>query len=456
MRPASVSVLLLLAGCAQPAASSPAPSNPAQAAIHSARDRVYPALVMVSARWDVYKGGARERAGGTGSGTIIDPVGHVLTNYHVAGKADVIHCQLCNKEVVEARLIGADPWTDLALLQLDMDEVRRKAPMASWAVLGHSAEVQVGDLVLAMGAPLGQPRSVSLGVVSNTERVLSESFRLPTGEETGLFNVWLQTDASINPGNSGGPLVDMEGRVIGVNSRVLNNAEGIGFSLPIDIAKDVVYRIMAGGRVRRSWLGLDFQPGRDLEGLAGGDPAGAYVREVEAGSPADAAGVRPQDVLVSLEGSPVPGRYPDEIFDLRRRIASIPVAQEVQAVFRRGGKDLPLSLTTAELGASLGEDRVFPRWGLSVREITDRMGRQMGLEEEGVYVTGVRGPAQRAGLMEKDIIVRVSDIAIESLDALQAEHDRLAGQGRAHAKVQVLRGRVSHFVSLRMDAEASP
>ena len=445
--------LLLLAGCVSPPAAA---ANPAQAAIHAARDRVYPALVMVNARWDVYKGGARERAGGTGSGVIIDPVGHVLTNFHVAGRADVIHCQLCNKERVEARLIGADPWTDLALLQLDMAEVARKAPGVTWAALGRSSEVQVGDLVLAMGAPLGQDRSVSLGVVGNTERVLSESFRLPTGEETGIFNVWLQTDASINPGNSGGPLVDMDGRVIGVNSRVMSNAEGIGFSLPIDIAKDVVYQIMAHGKVRRSWLGLNFQPTLDLEGMTGGEVAGAFVREVEEGSPASAAGVQPQDILMSLDGRPVSGRYTDEIFDLRRRIASVPAGSQVAAVFRRGGKDIALSMIPVELGASLGEDRVFPRWGLSVREITDRMGRQMGLGQEGVYVTGVRGPAQRSGLQERDILVKVDDIAIESLGALQAEHDRLAAQKRPHVKVQVLRGRNAHFASLRMEAEASP
>lgn len=426
----------------------------AQAAIHQARDRVYPALVMVMARWDVYQQGTRQRAGGSGSGTIIDPVGHVLTNFHVAGKADQIQCQLSNKEIVSARLVGADPWTDLALLQLDMDEVACKAPGATWARLGRSREVQVGDFVLAMGAPLGQARSVSLGVVSCTDRTLSEEIRLPTGEETGNFNVWIQTDASINAGNSGGPLVDMEGRVIGVNSRVLSQAQGVGYSVPVDIARDVVYQIIARGRVRRAWLGLNFQATQDLEEVTGETERGALLREVEPGSPAAEAGLEPQDLLVRLDGEEVACRFTDELCDLRRRIGSLPVGKPVEAVVRRAGKERTVFLTTAELADSVGEDRVYARWGLGVKALTDRMRRQFSLaDERGVYVTGARGAAAKAGLLEKDIILRMGGRDVSGLADLDATYERMGKDAIPHLLVQVRRGRNAHFASLRMEEE---
>lgn len=447
-----LALVLALAGCGRGSAPSLHGKERAQALIHQARDRVYPALVMISASWNVYQGGTVTRAGGTGSGTIIDPIGHVLTNFHVAGSADVIHCQLYNKEMVKARLVGADPWTDVALLQLDMDEVQRKAPGVTWATLGHSGEVQVGDLVLAMGAPLAQARSVSFGVVSNTDRTLPEGFRLPTGEETGSFNVWIQTDASINPGNSGGPLVDMNGKVVGMNSRGMPNADGIGFALPIDIAKDIIYQILASGRVRRAWLGLNFQAIQDLEGVTGEGVSGALVRQVEPGSPASAAGVRPQDLLVSLDGVSVTGRFDDEIFELRHRIASIQVGRTVVAVLRRDGKEITVGMVPEELGASLGADKVYARWGLSVKEITPRMRRELYLDANGAFVTGVRGTAQQAGLQPNDVILKVGDRDVASLADLDRIYERMAREKIPHLKVQVRRGRVMHFASLRMAA----
>lgn len=447
-----VSVLLAVALFGGGCGGGTGPAE-AQKAIHTARDRVYPALVMIHASWDVYQGGTVTRQGGDGSGTIIDPIGHVLTNFHVAGKADLIQCQLYNKEIVSARRIGADPWTDLCLLKLDMDEVRRKAPGVSWATLGRSADVQVGDLVLAMGAPLSQARSVSFGVVSCTDRTLPEGFRLPTGEETGIFNVWIQTDASINPGNSGGPLVSMDGKVIGVNSRGMPQADGMGFSVPIDIARDVVYQIVSQGRVRRSSLGLNFQKTQNLETFTGGEASGALVRQVEPESPAAIAGILPQDLLLSLDGVPVSGRFEDDLFRLRNQVACIPVGKTVTASLRRGGKDMEISLTTEELGASIGVDKVYARWGLSVKEITSRMQRQLFLDAAGLFVTGVRGPAAQAGIQANDVIVMVGQEPVRTFADLDRIHDRLAAAKTPHVKVRLQRGRNAHFASLRMDPE---
>ncbi len=452
-RHALLAAALLLSGCQGRDVPPSAGSDSTQAAIHRSLERVYPALVMVSARWDAYDGGAKQRTGGTGSGTIIDPVGHVLTNFHVAGRADVIRCQLYNKEFVSARLVGADPWTDLALLQLDTEELARKAPGASWAPLGHSESVRVGDQVLAMGAPLNQARSVSFGVVSNTERMLGESTRLPTGEETGDFNTWIQTDASINPGNSGGPLVDMEGRVIGINSRKQNNADGIGFAVPVDIAREVVYQIMAQGRVRRATLGLDFQATQDLEQSSGDDLKGALIRAVDAGSAAAEAGVRTGDLLLQLDGRSVSGRYAEELFELRRSISALPVGREVDLLLRRAGKEMVLRVQTRELGASVGEDKIYPRWGLSVKALTERMCREMNLPEDGgLLVTGVRSTSAAAGLLKGDVIMAAGADPVATLSDLDRAYSRMEKEKLPHLRLQARRKTDMHFVSLRMEA----
>ena len=210
-----------------PSASEPEPLS-LQELIFEARDRVSPALVNVQPVTDVYSSGERRNSTGVGSGFVFDRRGHVITNYHVAGKAKRLIITLSNKQRVPGMLVGGDPLTDIAVLKLELTEGQA---LPGPVELGDSDALVVGEYVMALGSPLALQRSLSFGVVSSKDRYLSDSFKLPTGEKTGSFNTWIQTDAAINPGNSGGPLVDLSGAVVGVNARGAFGASSIGFAI---------------------------------------------------------------------------------------------------------------------------------------------------------------------------------------------------------------------------------
>ncbi len=394
--------------------------------IKRARDRVYPATVRVEARKTEFFAGQPKRTGGFGSGVIFDDQGHVLTNYHVAGRAEEISCTLYNKERVKARMIAGDPWTDLAVIQLDLDEVREKGFALVPAVFGDSDKVSEGDMVLAIGSPFGLSRSVSYGVVSCHDRILSEAMKLGGGLETGLFNTWLQTDAAINPGNSGGPLVNMHGEVVGINTR--GGGNDLGFAVPINVAKDVVEQIMANGKVLRSTIGVTFQPLQDLEGFyAVGRSDGAIISSVEPGSPASAAGILPEDILLEYDGRKVSGRYAEELFELRRMISNTPVGAEVSLKVRRRAAGVDeIVLKTVELTTVRGEEINFAQWGFVGQSITQRLAERENLRDTaGVYVTGSRPgePAERAGLKRGAVVIGISfSGGGETIDVRDAEH----------------------------------
>ncbi|MFP4053614.1 MAG: S1C family serine protease, partial [Phycisphaerae bacterium] len=224
-----------------------------------AMSRVYPALVFVKPIQEVFEGGERERAEVYGSGVIIDPEGYVVTNNHVAENAIEVNCVLGDKEQVPAVVVGLDPETDLALLKLKLPDDHPPLP---YAVFADSSKVREGDLAMALGSPFGFTRSISQGIVSNTQRYLGFSSH-------HRFNLWFQTDAAINPGNSGGPLVDVDGWIIGINT-LGTWADGIGFSIPSNVVRDVIGRLRnrADGvnpdkwpvKVQRAYTGLQLQP----------------------------------------------------------------------------------------------------------------------------------------------------------------------------------------------------
>ena len=392
--------------------------------IKQARDRVYPATVRVEARKTEFFAGQPKRTGGFGSGVIFDAEGHVLTNYHVAGRAQEINCTLYNKERVKAHMVAGDPWTDLAVIKLDLDEVRQRGFSFVPATFGDSQTVREGDMVLAIGSPFGLSRSVSYGIISCHDRILSEAMDLGGGLETGLFNTWLQTDAAINPGNSGGPLVNMKGEVIGINTR--GGGNDLGFAVPINVAKDVVDQILANGKVMRSTIGVMFQPLQDLEGYYEvGRTEGAIISSVQPGSPAAIAGIQPEDILLEYDGRKVSGRYAEELFDLRRMISSTAVGTQVSLKIRRRGRDVEqMSLTTVELTTVRGEEINYPHWGFVGQSITQRLAERENLRDtSGVYVTGVRRrePADTAGL-NRGVVIIGFIIGTTSTDVRDAEH----------------------------------
>jgi serine protease Do len=236
---------LLAAGCAG--------TRPEEEVIQEAKDKVFPAVVFIKPIQQEFRGGKMEKVQVFGSGAIISPEGYVVTNNHVAEKATEIRCVLSDREEVTAKIVGLDPETDLAVIKLNLAERKSKEPLPV-AEFGDSTLLRVGELVMAMGAPHGFERSVSRGIVSSVERYL----------DFAPYNLWIQTDAAINPGNSGGPLVDIHGRIIGINARGMRGADNLGFAIPSMVVKDVVARILADGKVQRAWTGLRFQALKDF------------------------------------------------------------------------------------------------------------------------------------------------------------------------------------------------
>ena len=408
-----------------------------------ARDRVYPATVRIDARRSEFVGGERRRSGGTGSGVIFDEQGHVLTNYHVAGRAEELTCILYSKERVRAKLIGGDPWTDLAVIQLDLDDAKLKGATFSPATFGDSDKVEEGDSVLAVGSPFGMSRSISNGIISCHDRILGTGLELTGGLETGLFNTWLQTDAAINPGNSGGPLVNFEGEVIGINTRS-GGGNDLGFAVPINVAKEVIRKILEKGKVPRSTIGAAFQPLQDLEVFFDvGKSEGAVIASVDTEGPAARAGIQARDILLEYGGMKVEGRYPEQLFALRKRVADTPVGSKVPVKIKRSGEVLALEVVAEELNTVRSTEQDFARWGFVGQNITDRLAQKENLPNtKGVYVTGVRRGevAERANIEKGDVIFCVGDRDILSLQDLSKCYQEAMAKKQEMALVKVRRG----------------
>jgi serine protease Do len=421
-----------------------------------ARDRVYPATVRIDARETEFIGGEKRRTGGSGSGVIFDEAGHILTNYHVAGRAEELTCILFSKERVKARLIGGDPWTDLAVIQLDPDEIKQKGYTFQHATFGNSDLMEEGDKVLAIGSPFGLSRSISGGIISCHDRILGVGLEVGGGLETGIFNTWLQTDAAINPGNSGGPLVNYAGEVIGVNTRGGGNE--LGFAVPINVARDVIDQILRKGKVTRSTVGIALQPLQDLETFFDvGRTEGAVVSSVEPGGPAAKAGIRAEDILLEFGGVKVEGRYPEQLFDIRRRISATPIGQGVPVKVKRGGEVRTMDLITEELTTVRGDEVNFAKWGLVAQNITDRLVQRERLPtSKGVYITGVRGgeAAQKGGLERGDVVDRVGEVTITGMRDFQDQYDAAVAKKATMVLLRVRRGQATVPILLKVDYES--
>ncbi|MGH9321072.1 MAG: trypsin-like peptidase domain-containing protein [Vicinamibacteria bacterium] len=414
---ASFQVAILLALTSTPVFSQP----DLQKLILEARDRVSPALVNVQPITDVYSSGERRSSTGVGSGFIFDDRGHVITNYHVAGRAKRLIITLSNRERVAGVLVGEDPLTDIAVLKLELRENQKiPAPVS----LGDSDSLAVGHYVMALGSPLALQRSLSFGVVSSKDRYLSDEMKLPTGEKTGSFNTWIQTDAAINPGNSGGPLVNLEGEVVGVNSRGAFGASSIGFAIPINIVKDVARELIEKGKVSRSWLGLTLQPLEELAQYFESERlSGVVIRSVDPDSPAERAGVRAGDVLLSFDGRKVSARFMEELPSIYKRFADTPIGEKVELVVTRAGEELTVEATTEEQGESTSGEMDCGSWGFTARGITRELALEFSLPDpSGVFVAGVKpnGAAFQARLFPGDRIIAVGAEPVSDLEDLQS------------------------------------
>jgi len=421
-----------------------------QKAVYRARDRVFPALVHVEPILEVYRAGEKGRMAVTGSGVIFSPDGLVLTNNHVIERAEKVTCYLSDQQEVPASVVGRDPETDVAVLRLDMARVKGKVP---YAELGDSSTVQVGQRVMAMGSPLGLARSVSFGVVSSTDRYLPED-QMPAGAATGLFNTWIQTDAAINPGNSGGPLVDLRGRVIGINSRAVQVfGENVGFAIPINIVKEVVSSLIENGTVRRSWTGAYWQPLKVLPNyFSMSVKKGVLVGGIAPGSPAEAAGIAVGDLVVAFGGQPVTVRYEEELPSFRKLEADLPVGSQLPLTIVRNGQSTAVTVVTALRTSEESEDFECREWGFTVRAINEEIARANNLDANtGVIVTGVkRGSfAADADLGAGDVIVSVEGREQPTLAAFEALYRDLVARKVARLLFVTKRGPLLRYQVLK-------
>jgi serine protease Do len=396
---------------------------PAGAAMSRGFNRLLEAVVRIDVNEVEFAGGTKHSVGGIGSGVIISADGLILTNAHVANPQCVsISVTLANLEQVDATLVGWDHWTDLAVLRLDMAEMRRRSLKFTVAEFGDSAALYPGETVYAVGTPYGLERTVSRGVISNTNRPFDNTQEVH-GYETGLFNTWLQTDAAINPGNSGGPLVTEDGLVIGINTRAFMGAENLGFAIPASVARTIAAALVGQGSIVRSYLGIVPGALRDLEKFyAMPANTGVLVAGVDPGSPAARAGLRATDVLLTLNGRKLDGRFPEQLPPIQQAIASLPVGSSVKLGVKRGEQVIGLTAVTEKLESRVGEEWAFEKWGLTVRKVTRAYARERQLlDTSGVLVLGAQPgyPAATAGLEPGDIITKIGSEPITELATLK-------------------------------------
>jgi len=374
----------------------------------------------------------RRRSPGEGSGVIVDPNGYIITNHHVVDKADRIRVRLFNngddEELRDAKLIGFDPETDLAVIKIDVAEELKTIPM------GNSDAVQVGDWAIAVGSPFGFKETVTVGIISAKAREVDASVK-------GTFQRFLQTDAAINPGNSGGPLLNIRGQLIGVNTAIVSRSggsEGLGFAMPSKVAVNVYNQIIKHGKVRRGSIGISFrkaQPPALLRSFGAND-GGVLVTNVREGGPAEDAGMLVEDVIVEIAGKPI--KSGDELISV---VAGQEVESTVPIVVIRDGERESLNVKIAdrsvlfrsELGYAPDEKEELIEgtevmFGIEVSNLTRSQREQLGFEEtDGVLVTAVE-PASFAddiGVMPEDIIVMINREAVASIDDVRGIQDGL-------------------------------
>ncbi len=372
-----------------------------------------------------------------GSGFIISNDGYIFTNNHVVEKADKIIVKVSDGNKYEAKVIGTDANTDIALIKIK--------PQASLPVaeIGDSEKVKVGEWVIAIGNPFGLEATVTAGIVSAKGRVIG----------AGPYDNFIQTDASINPGNSGGPLYNMEGKVIGINTAIVQQAQGIGFAIPINMAKTILNDLKTKGKVTRGWLGVSVQDISDdlAANLNHKNKNGALISDVFKGDPADKAGIKVGDIITEIDGKPIKDSH-----DLLMAIASLQVGQKINVKAVRDGREISFRVTVGERKDNVALDTDKPdistrQFGIAVQDVTPDLARQLGISRNSVIVTDVESgsPADEAGIQPQDVIVQVNRVKISSAKEFEQEMTKAAA--KKSVTLLVKRGRASFFVTLRSE-----
>jgi serine protease Do len=371
-----------------------------------------------------------------GSGFIISNDGYIFTNNHVVEQADKILVKISDGKEYEAKVIGTDPNTDIALIKIKPDN------SLSVVEIGDSDKVRVGEWVIAIGNPFGLDATVTAGIVSAKGRVIG----------AGPYDNFIQTDASINPGNSGGPLFNMEGKVIGINTAIVAQGQGIGFAIPINMAKSIMVDLKTKGKVTRGWLGISVQDVSDdmAKNLNHKSKSGALVSDVFKGDPADKAGIKVGDIITEINGKPVKDTH-----ELLLIIAGLQVGHKMMIKAIRDGKEISFQVTVGERRddqAQAGVERSGKgHFGLATQEITAEIAKQLGITKEGVMVTEVQpgSPADEVGIQQQDVIVQVNRVKISGMKDYTREITKAVD--KKSVTLLIKRGRSSFFVALRTE-----
>ena len=432
--------LATLTGCRLPVADF-------RDTVAEAKRAVFPSLVYVRVISEDSLQGKMAKVQASGSGVIISRDGEFLTNHHVVDRATRIRCQLTDGSMYTAKLLGKDKDLDVALLKLE-------APAGTTFPAARLSDrhLEVGEVVLAMGAPWGLARSVSMGIISCNDRYL---------EGAGDYTLWYQTDAAISPGNSGGPLVDTRGEVVGLNARG-NLAGAQGFTIPSTTISEILPNLRAHGDAHWAWFGVDWQPLKDFERdtefvatngviVAGTDPQG----------PARKAGLEPNDRVVAIDGTPVTAVFREDIPALNRLLARKDWTSAATFDLIRNGRPRQVRVAATAKGAVEGREVAFKRWGFTAKDVNrfDTPDLAFYAPDGGVFITSVSwdGNADNAGLRTRDIIRRWNGHDVASVadlqklyDAAMANLDKVTQVG-----VDVLRkGRRAHYVvNYRVDPD---
>jgi serine protease Do len=371
-----------------------------------------------------------------GSGFIISNDGYIFTNNHVVEQTDKILVKVSDGREYEAKIIGTDAKTDIALIKIKPDN------SLPFVEIGDSDAVRVGEWVIAIGNPFGLEQTVTAGIVSAKGRVIG----------AGAYDNFIQTDASINPGNSGGPLFNMAGKVIGINTAIVAQGQGIGFAIPMNMAKSILSDLKTKGKVTRGWLGISVQDiSEDIaKNMNHKNKNGALVSDVFKDDPADKAGIKVGDIIVEINGKSIKDTH-----ELLLTIASLHVGEKVLIKGLRDGKEISFQIVVAERKdkpevALTKQSKGY--FGIAAQEITKELAQRLGISRDsGVIVTDVEegSPADDVGIQPQDIIVQVNKVKAASMKQYTAEMSKATE--KKSVILLVKRGKSNFFVGLHIE-----